>query len=63
MEKGKFKKIIKTIEILTNKNYKMGNNMMSPPNRGFTQAGVYYRRQFCADLDVYQRPNLQAILI
>ena len=25
---------------------------------GFTQAGVYARRQFCADLEVYRPPEL-----
>ena len=27
------------------------------PTSGFTQAGVYARRQFCADLEVYRPPE------
>ena len=27
------------------------------PTIGFTQAGVYARRQFCADLEVYRPPE------
>jgi len=28
-----------------------------PLTSGFTQAGVYARRQFCADLEVYRPPE------
>jgi len=28
-----------------------------PTTSGFTQAGVYARRQFCADLEVYRPPE------
>jgi len=28
-----------------------------PITSGFTQAGVYARRQFCADLEVYRPPE------
>ena len=28
-----------------------------PTTSGFTQAGVYSRRQFCADLEVYRPPE------
>ena len=28
-----------------------------PLTSGFTQAGVYSRRQFCADLEVYRPPE------
>ena len=27
------------------------------PTSGFTQAGVYARRQFCGDLEVYRPPE------
>jgi len=27
------------------------------PTSGFTQAGVYSRRQFCVDLEVYRPPE------
>jgi len=29
-----------------------------PITSGFTQAGVYARRKFCADLEVYRPPEL-----
>jgi len=33
-------------------------NKKLPTTSGFTQAGVYARRQFCADLEVYRPQEL-----
>ena len=33
------------------------NKKRQPLTSGFTQAGVYARRQFCADLEVYHPPE------
>jgi len=38
--------------------YSKRRNKKRHTTSGFTQAGVYSRKQFCADLEVYRPPEL-----